>query len=175
MRPLLLLVALTLAFASCSPVQQSACDLVSTRDISFTGGTEPETVTARTFGQSCDRAIAFYSIHTDDGHPIWAWTAPLPVAFGDIFAEFDPAEMRGFLERWTQPALSTTGAAPEWTMLAAGQSTLDQLTYDDIRARNLPMLCHLSGTARETCVFWEPAAGGAGHLYDRDAEVEEPT
>ena len=60
-------------------------------------------------------------------------------------------------------------AAPEWSACSRpGQTTLDQLTYEDVRARDLPMLCHFSGTARQTCVFWEPAAGGAGHFIDRD-------
>ena len=81
--------------------------------------------------------------------------------------------MEDFLQRWAQPALSTTQTAPEFSTLQPGQTTLDRLTYEDIRARNLPMLCHFSGTAREVCVFWEPAAGGAGHFYDRDAEETE--
>lgn len=84
--------------------------------------------------------------------------------------------MREFLERWASPTtLASTSTAPEFSDLVPGQTTLDQLTYEDIRARDLPMLCHLSGTARETCVFWEPAAGGAGHLLDRDIIAEETT
>ena len=43
-------------------------------------------------------------------------------------------------------------------------------TFCHNRARDLPMLCHFSGTARQTCVFWEPVAGGAGHLFDQDVE-----
>lgn len=141
-----------------------------TRDLSFTAPEARDTVTVRVFGASCDKAIGLYAIHDAEGYPIWSWTAPLPRAFGDVFADGDAEHMRSFLERWAQPSLTTTQRATEWPLLAPGQTTLDQLTYEDVRARNLPMLCHYSGTARETCVFWEPAAGGAGHLLDRDVE-----
>ena len=43
-------------------------------------------------------------------------------------------------------------------------------TYEDIRARDLPMLCHATATGAEACVFYEPAAGAAGHFFDREAE-----
>ena len=101
-----------------------------------------------------------------EGFAIWSWSAPLRHAFGDVFAPEDTEHTQQFLDRWVLPVLETTQAAPAWGDLAAGQTTLDQLTYEDVRARDLPMLCHFSGTARQTCVFWEPAAGGAGHFID---------
>jgi hypothetical protein len=91
-------------------------------------------------------------------------------AFGDVFAAEDTEHTQQFLDRWVEPVVETTQAAPAWDDLSAGQTTLDQLTYEDVRARDLPMLCHFSGTARQTCVFWEPAAGGAGHFLDRAVE-----
>ena len=160
--------ALLLA-AACSP-QAARCDLSHTRDIAFTGGATADRVIVRTFGASCDKIIGVYEIVDGDGHPIWAWASPLPRAFGDAFSAGEPEHVEAFLEQWSQPLLTTTQAAPEWALLAAGQTTLDELTYGDIRARDLPMLCHFSGTARQTCVFWEPAAGGAGLLFDRDVE-----
>lgn len=166
-------VLLALALAACAPRQQAGCDLSLTRDLSFSSAEAADRVTVRTLGPTCPQAIVVYAIHAEDGHPLWAWTAPVPLAFGEVFHDADADIMRAFLERWAQPHLTTTSEAPDFALLAQGQSTLDQLTYDDIRARNLPMLCHLSGTSRETCVFWEPAAGGAGHFYDRDADIPE--
>lgn len=170
MRVLLLALA-ALALSACVRGQQAAgCDMSVSREIAFTGGEAADVVTARAVGPTCDKASGFYAIHDGEGHPIWAWAAPLPRAFGEIGPPEEPAHMREFLARWAEPRIATTNAAPAWNTLEAGQTTLDQLTYDDIRARNLPMLCHYSGTAQETCVFWEPAAGGAGHFLDRSVE-----
>ncbi len=146
------------------------CDLSLARDLSFTSAEAHDTITVRAFGPSCDKAIGIYEIRAEEGYPIWAWAAPLSRSFGDAFPSAERAVMRDFLERWASPSLTTTQSAPVWTALEAGQTTLDRLTYDDIRARDLPMLCHATGVGRETCVFWEPAAGSAGHFFDRDME-----
>jgi hypothetical protein len=158
-----------LILAACSGAAPR-CDFAFSRDLAFTSAAARDAITARSFGLSCDKAILHYEIRGADGDPIWAWSAPLPRAFGDVFAANDAAAMRDFLERWVQPKLAITSAAPQWRLLAPGQTSLDQLTYEDIRARALPMLCHASASAREVCIFWEPAAGGAGHFFDRDVE-----
>lgn len=166
-----LIFAIVALAAACSRPPQATCDLTLTRDLAFTAADARDTVTVRTFGASCDRVIGLYTVHDAEGYPLWAWSAPMARAFGDeTFAQADAEAMTDFLQTWANPTLATTQAAPEWNQLAPGQSTLDQLTYDDIRARDLPMLCHFSGTAHETCVFWEPIAGGAGHLFDRTTE-----
>lgn len=170
MRPLLALAIA--ALAACTPVKR--CDVTLSRDLAFTSVEARETVTVRSFGPSCDKAVALFELRGADGHPLWSWSAPLPQAFGDVFPADKPEQMRAFFERWAQPTLATTQQAPAWPLLAPGQTTLDQLTYDDIRARDLPMLCHASGTNRQVCVFWEPVAGAAGHLLDRDVEGDGP-
>lgn len=168
MMRLLVLGAFALLASACSQ-QQARCDFTHTREIAFSGlGTDR--VTVRSFGASCDKAIGVYEIIDGEGHPVWAWATPLQRAFGDVFTAEAPEHMQTFLEEWSQPVIARTTAAPEWSALVPGETTLDELTYADIRARDLPMLCHFSGTARQTCVFWEPVAGGAGHLFDRDVE-----
>lgn len=169
MKRLLVLCAL-LTGAACADPRAARCDFTETRQIAFTSAEAGDRVTVRSFGVSCDKALGLYEIADAEGRPIWAWATPLPRAFGDGFAAEEPEHMRTFLAQWAQPVILTTQSAPEWRTLAPGQTTLDELTYADIRARDLPMLCHYSGTARQTCVFWEPAAGGAGHLFDRDVE-----
>lgn len=165
----LLLGALALIASVCSQQQAERCDFTHTRQITFSElGTDR--ITVRSFGVSCDKAIGVYEIIDGEGVPVWAWATPLQRAFGDVFTADNPEHMQTFLEEWSQPAVSRTSAAPEWSALVPGQTTLDELTYADIRARDLPMLCHFSGTARQTCVFWEPVGGGAGHLFDRDVE-----
>lgn len=156
---------------ACARGQEAArCDVSASHDIAFAGG-GAQTVTARAFGPACDKAIALYTVHDGEGRPVWAWTAPLARAFGDDFHAADEERVRTFVEQWAQAKLETSAAAPEWRALLEGQSNLDRLTYEDIRARDLPVLCHLSGVGRETCVFWEPAAGAAGLFYERDVAV----
>lgn len=158
-----------LTLAACAPQAPSRCDVSFDREIAFTAPDARDVVTARAFGPSCDRTIGVFSVSSADGHPLWAWAAPMDQAFGDAHAEADAEAMRVFLERWSQPTLAHTSEAPAWPLPQTARTTLDRVTYEDIRARDLPMLCHSTGTGVEACVFWEPAAAGAGHFYDRDA------
>lgn len=164
-----LLFCALLALAACAPRAAPNCDLSFDRDIAFTAADAQDVVTARAFGPACDRTIGVFSVSSADGHPLWSWTAPMSQAFGDALAGADAEAMRAFLERWSQPTLLRTSQAPAWPLPQTARTTLDRLTYEDIRARDLPMLCHSAGTGVEACVFWEPAAAGAGHMYDRDA------
>jgi len=165
---IVLLSLIALAGACAQP--PGRCDLTETRPIAFTSTEARDRIIARSFGASCDKAIGVYEITDAEGHPIWAGASPLQRQFGDVSSADEPEQMQSFLEQWTQPVIATTRNAPEWSALVPGQTTLDEFTYSDIRARDLPMLCHFSGTARQTCVFWEPVAGGAGLLYERDVE-----
>lgn len=153
--------------AACTPAPR--CDMQAAHDVAFTSEQAHERVVVRTLGARCDQAVGVLVVEAEDGAALWSWSAPLAQAFGEVFAANDREAMEEFLARWAAPELSRTEAAPEWSLLAPGQTTLDRLTYEDLRARNTPMLCHYSGSARQTCVFWEPAAGFAGHFYDRDA------
>jgi hypothetical protein len=165
-----LIAALLVALAACAPQAPAGCDLAATHEFSFGSSDTVDAITAQAIGPSCDKAIGLYVVRDAEGFAIWSWSAPLRHAFGDVFAPEDTEHTQQFLDRWVLPVLETTQSAPAWGDLAAGQTTLDQLTYEDVRARDLPMLCHFSGTARQTCVFWEPAAGGAGHFIDRAVE-----
>ena len=162
------IIALLALASACSQQNAGACNVSVDRELAFAGATV--NLRAETQGQNCHQALALYTIRDEAGDLIYAWTTPLQRAFGDVFGELPDEHLQSFLDRWATPAVLTTAAAPAWADLETGQSTLDQLTYDDIRARELPMLCHYSGTSREACVFWEPAAGAAGHLFDRIAE-----
>lgn len=165
---------------ACAPRETAAdtCDLVVTRELAFTDTAALDSVIARSLGPTCDKAVGVYIVTSADGHPIWSWTAPLSHAFGDAFLTPDAAYVQSFLDRWAGANVSSTAAAPAWSAAIARfagehHSTLDRTTYEDIRARDLPMLCHLTGVARETCIFWEPGAARAGLFYERDVAVEE--
>jgi hypothetical protein len=164
-------VAALLALGACTTAP--SCDLKSTADLTFSNTETADQITAQTFGETCDEAVALLIVRDGAGRPLWSWTGLLNHRFGETFAADDNEAMAQFLARWVQASVATTQSAPAWDALSPHQSTLDQLTYEDIRARDLPMLCHFSGTAHETCVFWEPAAGAAGLFYERDV-TEEP-
>lgn len=154
----------------CAREAPERCDITVTREIAFTSADTADVVIAQAIGASCDKATLLYIVTDPEKRSIWAWASPSPRAFGEGFVQDEPEQMQSFLEQWAQPEVLRTSDAPPWNELQSSQTTLDQLTYDDIRARDLPMLCHYSGTARQACVFWEPAAGGAGLFYDRDVE-----
>jgi hypothetical protein len=162
MRVLLLICALGLA--ACAPREAAHCDVSVTREIAFSSQTD--VVTARALGAACDKAVALYVVASPEGHPIWAWTAPMGHAFGTHFDIATEQEIGAFLARWAEPRLARTSDAPAWSREIA--TSLDAATYEEVRARDLPMLCHLSGVARETCVFWEPAAAGGAVLLERE-------
>lgn len=174
-----LLAVLTLAALGCTPQEAAQnCDLSAERTLAFTASDAEDSIVARSLGAACGKAIAVFALVTAEDEPIYAWAQPMPRAFGDDFHSADAEHVQAFLDRWAAEAsVSTTGLAPPYAAREASGArvTLDRETYEDIRARDLPMLCHLSGVARETCVFWEPAAGGAGLLYERDVAIPEPT
>ncbi|MET0183678.1 MAG: hypothetical protein ABW199_12415 [Caulobacterales bacterium] len=158
---------------ACAP-KQNACETQITVPLAFSSAADQ--VTARTFGDSCANAIGVISIASEEGHVLWAWAAPLHPTFGNLFEPGGDADKRvaeQFIDRWANMRAVTTQEAPLWPERAAGpmggaETTLERGLYEDIRARNLPMACALTGVARETCVFYEPAAAAAAPLVVRD-------
>ncbi len=170
MRVLVLIAALVLS--ACSRQEAAQCDISVNEIITFSGAEDK--ITARAFGEGCDKAVALYVVTTPEGHPIWTWTAPMAHAFGEHFDRATKEELAAFLAQWARAHAEHTGAAPPWSREIS--TTLDRATYEDVRARDLPMLCHLTGVAQETCVFWEPAAAAGAPLLERATaeSVEEP-
>jgi len=157
---------IVLALAACTQRPAAQCEYSATRNVEFTRLGASDVITARTIGANCEEAVALYALREADGHLVWTWAGPLRQLYGE-----GPDGAQAFLQQWALANVTTTNTAPEWRRLAPGQTTLDRLTYEDIRTRNLPMLCHLSGVAREVCAFWEPAAGVAGLYFERNLET----
>lgn len=164
------LVFALLVLASCAPRQAAQCDIAFARDISFTAPGAHDRVSVRLIGPTCAEAVALYAVRQEDSHLVWAWAGPLAQMYTLPPQSAAGEEVAEFLHRWAQPKILRTSETPPWPRLSPGQTTLDRLTYEDLRARDLPMLCHLSGAAREVCAFWEPAAGAAGLLLERNVE-----
>lgn len=169
----LILTALALAAISCTRAPVT-CDRASTATISFSGASD--TVTARTFGAACDKAVGVIAISAEDGTPLYAWSAPLHPTFGNLFeprVDGPTAETADeFLARWAALRIAQTSEAPPWPARApapaGAETTMDRDLYEFIRARALPMACHLSAVAHETCVYFEPAAAAASPFLERD-------
>lgn len=172
-----LAVLFALALLGCGPNPSARCDLQVDTLARFSDAEADDSISTRAIGPSCGQVIGLYLVSSPDGTPIWSWTAPLPRAFGDQFHRAEREEVESFITRWAQPDVGLTADAPAWargtrTLPTGFHTSLDRATYEDIRARNLPMLCHLTSVAQETCIFWEPAAAGAGAFYERDVTAE---
>ncbi len=168
-----LLTLLLAATAACQQPQAS-CERSATAVIAFSG--QDDKIDVRTFGPSCDKAVGVLVVSSPEGHPLYTWAAPLHPTFGNLFeARADgptPETVDEFLARWAALRVATTAESPPWAdgeaAPAGAETTLDRALYDFIRARALPMSCHLSGVARESCFYYEPAAAAASPFLDRD-------
>jgi hypothetical protein len=170
-RALLLALALTLCACSRS-ADDTRCDSEASNAVAFSSPDAHDAVEARAIGADCGAAVAVYVVRSHEGVPIYAWAAPMHPTFGDSFAPrveqpLSRREMQSFLDRWAAAASATTGAAPAWHEGIV--TPFARETYEDIRARDAPMLCFLSGVARETCIYWESGVAAAGVLVERDA------
>lgn len=171
-----LLAALCAAFLSACAGESAArrCDLTASSEITFTSAGAADVVEVRTFGPDCSAAVAVFTVRSHEGLPVYAWASPMHPAFGDSFAPrtqdaASRGEVQDFLDRWSAPEVSTTRTAPPWSEdLTILQ---DAATYEDIRARDAPMLCFLSSVARQTCIYWESGVAAAGILFERDAII----
>jgi hypothetical protein len=178
-----LILFLAVALPGCTaPKAAPRCDLSASREIAFTEPEARDVVETRSLGADCGAAVTIFVLRSHEGIPLWAWAAPAYPVFGDAFAPRpDPDgptrdEMRVFLKRWAAAEVARTGAAPEWS--ESLPTPLDRVTYEDVRARDVPMVCHLAGVARHVCIYWESGAAGAGELYVREPptpETVEPT
>jgi hypothetical protein len=164
-----------------APPSPRGCAISVDRPISFTAPDAGDRIFAQTVGQTCTNAVAVLTIRDPDGAAIWAFAMPFRQGIGgalispdgaDLSAEAVTAALTTWIEGAPRPA-STVVDWPAGATAPEGESrnarwitTLDPLTYRDIRARNLPVLCYVSGPRRSQCVFFEPAAGQAAVLYD---------
>jgi hypothetical protein len=161
--------------ASCArDAAAPSCAASAESALAFAG---EDTVSVRIEGPRCDAAIGVLTVRTAGGAPLWAWAAPLHPTFGDYFAPgartATAEEVQAFATRWAGLAASSTAEAPPWpdgapAPLGAAHTAFEREIYEDVRARALPMACHLSGVARETCIVYEPAAAAAMAFLERD-------
>ncbi len=169
--------AASLALLGACAEEPAGCAAEIQKPLAF--ASEADSVLVRTLGPSCDKAVGVLVLQSAENEPLWAWAGPLYPTFGNLFEARagDPPTLetaRAFLERWAEPRAERTSAAPPWPENApeppgGATITLDRATYEDVRARDLPMACVLTGLARESCIFWEPGAAAAGLLLERDA------
>lgn len=173
-----LLLALAFTLCACGRDAGTArCDGEASSAVTFSSPDANDAVEARAIGADCGAAVAVFVVRSHEGVPIYAWAAPMHPTFGDSFAPrveqpLSRQEMQAFLDRWAAAASATTSAAPAWHEGIVTPFSRD--TYEDIRARNAPMLCFLSSVARETCIYWESGVAAAGLLVERDAPGAAP-
>jgi len=176
MRPLFLALALT-ALAACGQTEtagpaSSACAREATHEVTWSGESAADIVTARSEGPSCAQAIVTLVIRNANGDPLWAFAAKyFDLTMGGVGPEGAPAvteeQMDTFLQGWANVSMMHTSDLPEWSEGAATltesvqgmsyETPFGHEVYEAMRARNLAMLCFASAAEASQCLIIDPA------------------
>lgn len=134
------------------------------------GGTDGLVVKGWTSGATCKSAIVTLGIYGKDGLPIYAWASATQFIFGLQNAS-TADEMKAALQEWNGPdnlPPDMTGTLPPWNETSGQpdqaefffipQEGMEEVTYDDLRKQNLPMLCYPQGQESTLCLVAYPGA-----------------
>lgn len=172
--PTILVAALVLA--NCSrPTEQTdaGCAREITREVAWSGAA-PDRITASSSGPSCLQSFVTLSIRAANGDTLWVHAAPYydMVAGGAPPPDARPistAQMDTFLNGWAEPTLGRSSTLPQWregiATLTESAATFsydtpfDRETYEQLRARDLPMLCYAAAAEASQCLIVDPFSG----------------
>lgn len=174
MRTLVFVLA-ALALVGCDRPRavDAGCTREVTREVSWSGAA-PDSITASSSGPSCLQAIVTLAIRNAGGDALWVHAAPYyDMVVGGAPPPDAPVvsgqRMDEFLSAWAEPTLATTDTLPEWRegaeSLAESADTFsydtafDRPTYEQLRARALPMLCYAAAVEATRCLIVDPQSG----------------
>lgn len=151
------------------------CAVSAERTIAFSSPNDR--VVAALDGPRCDALAATLTIRRPDGALVWTyavradWLAPEALGPGASKAAASAAA-----EAWSNVTVQRTGQFAAWPQTVPGvEPTADMRTpfdregYEEIRARNLPVVCFATGAETIDCLFWDPDAQMAQIIYDAGA------
>lgn len=175
MRALAILIA-ALFLASCGqPAEQTdaGCAREITREVAWSGAV-PDRITASANGPSCLQAFVTLSIRAANGDALWIHAAPYyDMVAGGAPPPDAPAvsaeRMDAFLSSWAEPTLGRSGTLPHWRAGSASltesadtfayDTPFDRDAYEQLRARDLPMLCYAAAAEASQCLIIDPLSG----------------
>lgn len=159
-----------LALGACA---QARCDLSESHTVSFTSGSERDTITASAAGDDCASAQLTLQVRTADGETIFSQTMPAAAMVQSITARPAARDVQAFLAAWSNPTVSYTALAPPWRALEPDANvTLDQSSYAAVRAQQWRTICPAVSPDRAACLYWDPEAREVMRLYDRASAAE---
>ena len=155
--------------AACAP--RAACDMQAAHDDRVHQARSARTVVVRTLGARCDRAIAVCRV---DGRGRRAAVVLERAAGASLWRCFRRQRSRSDGQisstRWARPdAVAHRSSAGMVLAGARADHARPPHLRRSARPQSADAVPFFRIGARETCVFWEPAAGFAAHFYDRDA------
>jgi hypothetical protein len=166
---------LALAFAglgACGALD-TPCNFSETGSISLTSIAERDTVVASSEGASCARATLRLQIRSAGGRTVFETSSPAAQQLGGVVLSINETSVRGFLAGWAAQSVTYTALAPPWEQLDADANVaLSRDEYEAVRARQLRMVCPTIARDRVSCVYWDPDAERAVHLFDRRVHTE---
>ena len=132
-----------------------------------------------TSGPTCKSAIVTLGVYDEGGLPIYAWASAAQFIFGLQNAN-TAEEMKAALNEWNGPdnlPPDTTGTLPPWNETSGQpdqaefffipQDGMDKATYENLRKRNLPLLCYPQGRESTLCLaFYAGQPGQPGMIEE---------
>lgn len=175
MRILAILVAVSLLVGCNQPPDraEAGCAREVTREVAWSGAA-PDTITTNASGPSCLQAFVTLSIRNANGDGLWVHAAPYyDMVAGGAPPPEAPAvtseQMDTFLNGWAEPTLTRSNTLPEWRDGVASltesaetfsyDTPFDRETYEQLRARDLPMLCYAAAAEASQCLIIDPLSG----------------
>ena len=175
---LFIVILASLASSACGQLQQGAesasngCARSATHNVTWTSAEAPDTIIASSEGPTCAQAVVTLAGRNSAGDPLWAFASTyFDMTLGGRPPEgaqpVDEAEMDEFLASWANVTEMRSGDLPQWredaaTLTASAdtfayETPFDRETYEMLRERNLPMVCHASGAEAVQCLIVDPA------------------
>ncbi|MEQ1818037.1 MAG: hypothetical protein ABL871_05450 [Terricaulis sp.] len=169
----LALSACTLSTNTAENENASGCARTATHDVTWSNEGASDTITTRSDGPTCAQAVVTFVARNSDGDPLWAFASTYyDMTMGGIPPEGAPEvtdeQMDTFLAGWADVTLQRSGELPEWRegfdSLSASAQTFSYDTpfgreaYEEMRARNLQMICYAAAVEATQCLLMDPAS-----------------
>lgn len=168
----LLLVSSVVGLSACGALD-TPCNFSETGSISFTSIAVRDRVVATSEGSSCAKATVQLRIGDAEGGTIFETASPVADHLDGVVLTIDEQTVRGLLAAWTAQSVTYTALAPPWEQLDADANVaLSRDEYEAVRAQQLRMVCPTVARGRVSCVYWDPSAERAVHLFDRGIDRE---
>jgi len=175
-----LLIASALALSACTLSTNTAgneraagCARSATHNVAWSTDGAEDTITTSSDGPTCAQAVVTFVARSSAGDPLWVFaTTYFDMTSGGIPPEGAPAvteeQMDRFLTGWADVTLQRSGELPEWRegfdTLSASAPTfsydtpLGREAYEEMRARNLQMICYAAAVEATQCLLMDPAS-----------------